>query len=520
MVSSITASKKFLIVDDEVALDELERKIFLNTFSLPSEYCIFVHDYEEAIEKIKLCKELAFCFLDYRIPKNATSPEEQNVNDPNFVEWGIRLIPQINFPILIYSGIVPVKFLEKEAIKYSHIVGLFEKPFNEQIIPFSDRIASIDRTIKPYLEKILKLDLSDSTEIEVNSFNYASLDEETSKFVLERTREIKKLAKRAVEDIINIGLYLIEIKDKLGHGNFYNWLNVEFNEISKGHAATLMRTAVRFKSTNFSDLNILPSALYELSANNVSDEAVEEVLIRARKGEKISYATAKAVKVRYQNDNRKTSEEENKTDNSQKEPENDGDRVVTQQLKEVKTTEDRSAKINPPPLLLNSEQQASLKKSSSQFKNQPQIEILKVRQNIVKNSFWQLGKNHHLFCGEPKNPIFLHQLPGDLALSIGLPPNNNPDLIPAIKAKAKYIFSYDYDDMDLSGIEEMLTIAIDLSVGENNKIVFCYLSHLRALQLAVDMLCRCYVAEPDLNKCEAIIELWRKKASVKRLKLN
>ena len=531
MVSSLVNSEntsknsnKCLIVDDEVAPNELKREIFINTFSLPNfrlplECCIFVHNYEEALRTIETRQDLAFCFLDYRIPKNATSPDEKSANDPDFVEWGVELIPLIDLPIYIYSAIVPENYLVKEAIQYSRIVGLSKKPFTpDNTIPLPNKITSIELLVETYLRKIFETNPSNFTEIKTNSFDYTSLDKETSRFVLDRTKEIKRLAKRAVEDVINIGLYLTEIKEKLGHGNFYNWLELEFSEISLSHAATLMRVAERFKSVNFTGLNILPSALYELSRSNVPDRAVEEVLDRARKGEKISNAVAKAVKLRYREKERNDLDKSTKS-NPKQQSVTDENSLDFQQSKQYRAeTIDKSpVKADPPPLLLNPEQKASLEKNLPKSGSPSKLQILEVKHNVLEDSFWQLDKNHRLFCGEPTNPLFLTKIPDKIALSIGLPPNNNLDLIPSIKARAKYIFSHDYDDMDLSGIEEMLAIAIDISVGANNNVVFSYISHLPVLNLAVKMGCNCYVAEPNLERCEEIIQFWRQKSFARRL---
>lgn len=514
-----TTSKKCLIVDDEIAPDKRKRGIFANTFSLPLECCVFVHNYEETVRAIETRKDLFFCFLDYRIPKNATSPDEKSIDDPDFIEWGVRLIPLINFPILIYSGIVPKNYLEEEAIKYTHIIGISKKPFtSDNLLMFPDRTESFDSAVKLYIDNIFKTNSSSFTEAKTNSFDYASLDEETFKFVSDRTKEIKRLAKRAVEDVINIGLYLMQIKEKLGHGNFYSWLELEFSEISLSHAATLMRVAERFKSVNFTDLNILPSALYELSRSNVPDRAVEEVLDRARKGEKISNAVAKAVKLRYQEKERNDLDKSTKS-NPKQQSVTDENSLDFQQSKQYRaeTIDKSSVKTDPPPLLLNPEQKASLEKNSPKSGTPSKLQILKVKYNVLEDSFWQLGKNHRLFCGEPTNPLFLTKIPDKIALSIGLPPNNNLDLIPSIKARANYIFSHDYDDMDLSGIEEMLAIAIDISVGANNNVVFSYISHLPVLNLAVKMGCNCYVAEPNLERCEEIIQFWQQKSFARRL---
>jgi hypothetical protein len=60
-------------------------------------------------------------------------------------------------------------------------------------------------------------------------FDYARLDAETRIVVQQRTSEIRGLMRRAAQDIIDIGLKLIEVKGRLPHGAFGAWLGAEFD---------------------------------------------------------------------------------------------------------------------------------------------------------------------------------------------------------------------------------------------------------------------------------------------------
>ena len=57
-----------------------------------------------------------------------------------------------------------------------------------------------------------------STQLEV-VFDYSVLDSEARSEVQDRTSEIKSLMRRATQDIIEIGLKLIQVKHCLGHGH-------------------------------------------------------------------------------------------------------------------------------------------------------------------------------------------------------------------------------------------------------------------------------------------------------------
>jgi hypothetical protein len=128
----------------------------------------------------------------------------------------------------------------------------------------------------------------------VEGFDYAGLDVETRIVVQQRTGEIRSLVRRSAQDISDIGLKLIEVKERLGHGHFGTWLDSEFGW-SEMTARRFMQVYERFKSHNLFDLDVAPSALYLLAAPSTSDEAVEEALERAAGGERISHATAKGI---------------------------------------------------------------------------------------------------------------------------------------------------------------------------------------------------------------------------------
>ena len=59
-------------------------------------------------------------------------------------------------------------------------------------------------------------------------FDYDSLDAETTQFVQQQTGEIRVLMKRTAQSIIEIGSRLVDVKARLGHGRFLDWLASEF----------------------------------------------------------------------------------------------------------------------------------------------------------------------------------------------------------------------------------------------------------------------------------------------------
>lgn len=523
---------KILIVDDEIAKNQTTKVSLLKDIDLAPENSIFAGNYEQALNILQTREDLALCLLDYRIPKNFLEYDStQSSSDRDFVEWGVRLIPEIKIEIIVYSAIVDIEELKKLTVKYKNIIAYSKKGDSSEFFT-SETTLFIQKLL---LEKSYNLGLKNRNNSELNkdknpkeeiSFDYSRLDRETYDFVISKTKEIERLAKRTVEDHITIGVYLTEVKSKLGHGNFLEWVELEFG-FSRSHVAGLMRIAAKFRCTNFANLNILPTALFELSYNNVPDEAIKEALERAEKGERITHTTAKDIKNSYREKsqaNKKSHSSSVKNLPERERLNKNGTQIEKNELSLPQNKIARDEKLNlegPPPLfILNDEQKALLNKSaSSQPEVRSKLEILNVNRNVTKDSFWQLGKHHRLFCGEPKNKLFLKQIPKEIALTIGLPPNNNLSLVPSIEAKAKFMFSYSYEDMDLETIKEMTQSAIAGSTSAEDNIVFSYILEPILLRLAEKLGCNCYIGEPDLNKCEEIIELWKEKVSVTRLKI-
>ncbi len=129
-------------------------------------------------------------------------------------------------------------------------------------------------------------------------FDYSTLDNSTSQFVQQQTGEIRALMKRTAQDIIELGQKLLAVKEKLGHGRFGDWLHAEF-EWSMSAATRFMQVSERFQFVNLANLNLAPSALYDLAAPSTPQAARDEALARASSGETITHTTAKAIKQKY-----------------------------------------------------------------------------------------------------------------------------------------------------------------------------------------------------------------------------
>ncbi len=108
----------------------------------------------------------------------------------------------------------------------------------------------------------------------------------------EHAERIRELAHRSSRDIIEMGLRLRAVKDTLGHGQFTQWLQEQF-EWSEETARRLMRVAETFGQIGHID-RFGASALYALSAGNVPQRVRTEMVERAKAGENISVKTVHA----------------------------------------------------------------------------------------------------------------------------------------------------------------------------------------------------------------------------------
>ena len=125
-------------------------------------------------------------------------------------------------------------------------------------------------------------------------FDYDALDLQTRIVVQQRTAEIREHMRRTAQEVVEIGVLLSEVKERLGHGHFTTWLQAEF-DWSDRTARRFMAVAAQFKTDTVSDLTIAPAALYLLAAPSTPEPAREEALDRARAGEAITKTTAKAI---------------------------------------------------------------------------------------------------------------------------------------------------------------------------------------------------------------------------------
>lgn len=128
----------------------------------------------------------------------------------------------------------------------------------------------------------------------VTPFSYDELDPETRIVVQQRTSEIKAIARKTAQGVLDIGAKLTEVKDRLGHGRFGYWLDQEFGW-SDRTARSFMAAARSFKSEIISDLTIAPTALVMLSGPSVPDTARQQAVELATNGQPVGVRQARQI---------------------------------------------------------------------------------------------------------------------------------------------------------------------------------------------------------------------------------
>jgi hypothetical protein len=95
-------------------------------------------------------------------------------------------------------------------------------------------------------------------------------------FVQEKAQNIHARLKRTAEDIIAIGQDLIEVKERLEHGEFLPWLQSEF-EMSERTARDFMNIARKFGNKSAPGADLGMRVLRELASPSTPETIVEMI---------------------------------------------------------------------------------------------------------------------------------------------------------------------------------------------------------------------------------------------------
>jgi len=341
----------------------------------------------------------------------------------------------------------------------------------------------------------------------VQRFDYTILDAQTYQFVKTQTGEIRALMKLSFESIIQIGQKLKLVKQQLGHGHFRAWLESEFNW-GAWTASKFMQVADRFEGTNFSGLDIAPSALYELAAPSTPEAARDEVLARAKAGEVITYTTAKAVKQKYTSPKAKVEVVEEL-------PAQDGAKAIAT-LPTKSGSKLEIVAIRPPAskagVVFEQAPVVSepVKLIAPSLPQLPAVSQPTDSTSIVEetSALWQFGKRHLLYNGDPNSPQFLEKIPEQVSLLFAFPPSL--DWHTSIRAKTRIVTTeYLPQGKDVRLFEDMLETSILLYSKVGELVVSCFMPSPELLSIINRQDRYSLFAEPDVRRVNAIITDWK-----------
>ena len=312
----------------------------------------------------------------------------------------------------------------------------------------------------------------------LSAFDYTSLDQKTAEFLLQETKEIKTLMKRTVEGIIETGERLQKVKQRLQHGEFMAWVE---NEIKCHYSTALhfMRVWETFgeQKEQIADVGINVSVLYLLSAPSMPEELRTEIVEMAKAGNPVSFAEAKRLKKEYT---------ERKNNNSLAENQ---EAITTIDV----TANSSSSQLETSPLKSTEKQQI--------------ISIIPKAKSEPK--FWNLGK-HLLYYGSARDSEFRDRLPETVSLNIGFPdsPSWSKEVLFPVQAKSTLVFHSVFRDLDLVTLRDIVQRSIELCTESGEEVLFSSLPYPEMLILADNLKCRCFIAEPDLKRCQDIVYIW------------
>ena len=348
-------------------------------------------------------------------------------------------------------------------------------------------------------------------------FDYSGLDAKTLHFVQEQTEEIRSLIKRTAQDIIKIGQKLIEVKKRLEYGQYRKWIEAEFNW-SKSTANSFENVARQFADVQNLDI-FAPSALYELAAPSTPESAREEAIARAQSGEKIGYKFAKEIKKKHIAQLARYKYASNEQPLPQEISQQNQKNYIEQEKKNfpvsVTVTSDRPEQkgkqqsITKQQVIAIAPKQTALNPSISSETTKKHLLSWIDSTVIQPESWWQLGKHHLIYCGNPHSPKLQAQLPEQIALAISFPPTANWQLGNLEqKVNSSLILFSNYDDVDLKPLREIVRNALELYTSEKETVMFSFLPDPALLILAEQLACFCFIAEPDIKRCQAVIQAW------------
>jgi hypothetical protein len=121
--------------------------------------------------------------------------------------------------------------------------------------------------------------------VTLSRFDYSSLDATVADEARTAAMRIKERYHGFKNGLLEVGRDLLMIKEKLGHGNFGNWIKAEFTMTDR--SAQNLMNAARFANANSEIVSVMPlKAIYMLAAPSTPDAVRKEIVGKLEKGER------------------------------------------------------------------------------------------------------------------------------------------------------------------------------------------------------------------------------------------
>jgi hypothetical protein len=448
-----------LVVDDEISTNKLGRQSTIKSLDLPEQQVLFAANYEEALELWEN-NEIIICYVDYKIPKNA-EPYDYEEKNEDWKGWGIAFISYLsslnhNTSLIVYSSYVDEIYLQKQAKEFKNQITAFYGKPNLKINEYRKQ---------HYLEAVNSLE-----KREQNLFEYYTLDETTQVFIREKTQNIKILVANTLADMMSIGQHMLEVKGKLGHGQFLSWLALEFGgHFSYPTANRYMSLHEKFNTHDLEKLSeIKISALYNLA--RLPADFIGEVMDDIQSGNTdVTVEDSKKLLSKYK--------QQKKLRNS---------------IPGIKITG-----ISENSTVANESQIVKVDATTNSF---AQGQILKV---IQAQRIWNLDK-HSVFALDPNSKEFINKLPQKVSLCLSFPPISNWQC--PFDCTTQTIFFSKHDDIENMELLKIVDQAVSISTDRSDIVVVCYIPHPGILSVIHDLECQAIIAEPNRDKCLELVK--------------
>ncbi|PSF35793.1 hypothetical protein C7H19_15320 [Aphanothece hegewaldii CCALA 016] len=354
-------------------------------------------------------------------------------------------------------------------------------------------------------EKLLPSSVSHSLtkEREMRSDEFLSRHDEnnqsTEEFLQAKTSEAIAVYQVYVNCKYQLAKIALEVRQRVGHGKFLSWLKNDLLSTLDLSSQTLyrwMRIAKTF-GEEFEELEFThyekfqDLALYYLSKKNVPYSARAEAIKRVAEGEFITLDVAELITEPYITP---------KSDESKKEELEPPTELNKTSKSGLATTSFSLAGGATAPLIIT-----SLPKPEIIAVRPGAALNTKVKERAIKQDSWhQLGK-HKLYCGYPNAPQFKKKLPKNISAIFTFAPTPDWQLSSPCQAKSINAVYSEYEDFDY---EQIFQSFLNVATESNDVLVCCYFPIAECLAIAENLGLNCFIAEPDVERCQAIVKAW------------